>query len=366
MPAIYTPRLFLREFLPEDWHTLNRFLSDPAVTRYMHFRNYDERMRRSWFESCLTEDKVLSRDVYNWALALRGNNRLIGWLGIGGTPDERGFGYVLDRHYWNQGYATEAVRALFAYEFFHLGTKRLTATCEVPNTASARVMEKAGMRYEETAYHSDHEGNWARRHRFGISDDGFYDLNSTWANELVTRASPSAEPHRIRSAAPNEAAAIAAVHNTSWRAAYQGLVPQEYLDGLDLGRRRAVWKSILRNAEWPYEGTLVAEVNEEIVGFLGFCHGRDNDEDPSLVGEVASLYLLPSVWGRGIGQDLLEASVNALANAGFRQCTLWVLDGNHRARRFYETNGFRPDGTTKRDESRGFPLTEVRYRRALP
>jgi RimJ/RimL family protein N-acetyltransferase len=43
------------------------------------------------------------------------------------------------------------------------------AECETPNTASARVMQKRGMHYEGTFYEPDLEGNWAKRHRYAIS-----------------------------------------------------------------------------------------------------------------------------------------------------------------------------------------------------
>jgi RimJ/RimL family protein N-acetyltransferase len=45
---------------------------------------------------------------------------------------------------------------------------------------------------------------------------------------------------------------------------------------------------------------------------------------------------------------------------------LWVLDANARARRCYERAGWAPDGTEMTDDSRGFAIREVRYRRVLP
>ena len=57
---------------------------------------------------------------------------------------------------------------------------------------------------------------------------------------------------------------------------------------------------------------------------------------------------------------------DALAQRGFREATLWVLDTNERARRFYETDGWRLDGTDKRDAIGEMQVKEVRYRRPLP
>ena len=94
---------------------------------------------------------------------MRSGGQLIGWLYIGGSHDSaemgtRGCGYALDQRFWGQGYMTEALGAGFAYEFTVLGTKSITAECETPNIASARVMEKCGMTNEGTFYDADFEG----------------------------------------------------------------------------------------------------------------------------------------------------------------------------------------------------------------
>lgn len=61
----------------------------------------------------------------------------------------------------------------------------------------------------------------------------------------------------------------------------------------------------------------------------------------------------------------MDAAVDTLAELGFDAATLWVLEGNQRARRFYEKGGWSTDGATKVDDSPGFPIAEVRYRRPL-
>lgn len=109
---------------------------------------------------------------------------------------------------------------------------------------------------------------------------------------------------------------------------------------------------------------LVALADGEVVGFAAVMSSRDDDASPKC-GEVAAIYLYPEVWDRGIGRVLMDAALNRLAADGFTEVTLWVLDGNARAIRFYEHAGFRPDGARKTDDSRGFALHELRYRRKL-
>ena len=170
---------------------------------------------------------------------------------------------------------------------------------------------------------------------------------------------------RIRRATSADAGAIADVHVRSWQAAYQGLVPQDYLDGMDPAEHRPTWERRLAETAWPRMGVLVAEADGRVVGFAGMMPTRDHDEDPASVAEIASIYLIPEAWDRGIGKALMKAALDALSRAGFRQATLWVLDTNVRARRFYEATGWRNDGSIKQDTIRGLALIETRYRHPL-
>lgn len=170
---------------------------------------------------------------------------------------------------------------------------------------------------------------------------------------------------RVRQAKADDATAIAVVHVRSWQAAYQGLMPQDFLDGLTPDQRQAGWERRLTEAAWPRTGTLVAEVDNHVVGFAHFGPTRDNDENPTTTGEITSIYLVPEVWGRGVGTRLITTSLDTLACAGYEQASLWVLDSNIRAQRFYQRHGFSCDGAVKQDATRGFVLTEVRYRRTL-
>jgi ribosomal protein S18 acetylase RimI-like enzyme len=108
---------------------------------------------------------------------------------------------------------------------------------------------------------------------------------------------------------------------------------------------------------------LVALVDDDVVGFAASLASRDDAS--SECGEVSAIYLLPDAWDLGVGRTLMDATLIHLAEQGFHEVTLWVLEGNERAIRFYERAGFWPDGSTKVDDSRGFRLRELRYRRDL-
>jgi ribosomal protein S18 acetylase RimI-like enzyme len=171
---------------------------------------------------------------------------------------------------------------------------------------------------------------------------------------------------RIRAAVVGDAAQIAGVHVRSWQDAYRGLMPQEFLDGLDPAQRAEMWVRITSRVDGTRSGVLVAEDETAVRGFVAFGPTRDGGEDPGLVGEISSIYLAREAWGTGCGRGLMAKALARLAEAGYQQATLWVVDSNARARRFYEAAGFQLDGAEKLDERDGFPLVELRYRRPLP
>jgi ribosomal protein S18 acetylase RimI-like enzyme len=174
------------------------------------------------------------------------------------------------------------------------------------------------------------------------------------------------EAVRIRPARTGDAAQIALVHVRSWQGAYRGLVPQEYLDGLDPARRLVGWERILAEFDPVSGGVLVAEEGPRVQGFVAYCPSRDDDTDPRDTGEVTVLYLRPEAWGQGTGRRLMTAAVDGLTAAGYEQAILWVLDSNARARRFYGAAGWSPDGSVKDEDIAGAAVTELRYRRSLP
>lgn len=153
-----------------------------------------------------------------------------------------------------------------------------------------------------------------------------------------------------------------------WQGGYRGLMPQAYLDGLDPGGARLDrWTRSLQAADWSAGGTLVVTgADEELAGFAGLGGTRDGDDDAERVGEISTIYLTPDSWGQGLGRALMSAALRQLADLGYAEVTLWVLDTNVRARRFYAAAGFTHDGAVKVDESHDFPLRELRYRRSLP
>jgi GNAT superfamily N-acetyltransferase len=138
----------------------------------------------------------------------------------------------------------------------------------------------------------------------------------------------------IRIATPEDAERIAEIQVESWRAAYRGILPGEYLDGLDVSKRTQLWKKFSGDMQAPL---LVAEESDQIIGF---CHLiRSRDPDAERAAEIAAIYLDPMHWRKGYGRKLCSTALSFSADQGFERVTLWVLEDNSPARRFYETMG---------------------------
>lgn len=133
----------------------------------------------------------------------------------------------------------------------------------------------------------------------------------------------------------------------SWRAAYAGLLPDRYLGRLSVEEREVQHRAWLQDPE-PGSGTLVVELNG-VLGFASFGRSRDADASDR-TGEVPAIYLRPDVVGVGIGRHLFSETIGALREEEYRRATLWVLQVNERARRFYEQAGWRWDGTVDRHD----------------
>lgn len=173
----------------------------------------------------------------------------------------------------------------------------------------------------------------------------------------------------VRAATEPDVDGLAMVHVRSWQSAYPGLMPQDYLDAQDVRHRATQWRRWLTDPP-PRLHVLVADHRSDgIVGFAGVAPYRaeEGEQHPGEhVGELGSIYVLASHWGTGVGRRLMDAAVAELAGEGFAEAVLWVIEGNVRARRFYEAAGWAPDGAAKLDPRGGWDIPEVRYRRALP
>jgi GNAT superfamily N-acetyltransferase len=162
---------------------------------------------------------------------------------------------------------------------------------------------------------------------------------------------------QVTTAEREDCHSLAVIHVESWRAAYTSLFPAEYLASLSVADREESWISILATSA---SRTLVAKGDGEALGFITF--GRCRDEGAGAhTGEVWPLYVAPRAWASGVGWVLWETARVLMLHQGFTEVSLWVLSGNARGLRFYESVGFQREPHSQQFFERGgAKLAEVR------
>jgi [ribosomal protein S5]-alanine N-acetyltransferase len=159
-----TARLRLRDFRPDDWPVAPAYQSDPRYLRYYAWTGRTEADVRAFMQLFLDQQAVAPRWKWQLAITLPGDDRPIGSSGL--RLDEPGsrvgnIGYELDPEHWGHGYATEAAREMVRFGFGDLGLHRIWSWCVADNGASARVLEKVGMRPEgRRREHEWYKGRW--------------------------------------------------------------------------------------------------------------------------------------------------------------------------------------------------------------
>ncbi len=157
--SIETIRLILRRFgLQDTFDMYKNWASDKDTLKYLpwgphHDINVTQRRILSWI------DNYKHPDVYNWAIYLKSDKEVIGSISVELSNDKDKsceIGYCIGKNFWGRGIMPEAVCAVMHYLFCEVGYDKIIAKHDVLNEASGRVMQKAGMQFEEIIYGVGH------------------------------------------------------------------------------------------------------------------------------------------------------------------------------------------------------------------
>lgn len=165
---------------------------------------------------------------------------------------------------------------------------------------------------------------------------------------------------KIRYADISDAKTLGEIHSRSWKVTYKGIVPNEILESFTIEKRQKYFEKALMDKR---EEDAIAFKDNEAVGLI--CIGKCRDKDkPDVYGEIWGIYLLPEYWNMGIGSELINWGLIELKKRHYSKVTLWVLEENINARKFYEKIGFKHDGTIK-EITIGKKLNEYRYEKSI-
>lgn len=148
--VLETERLLLRAPKLSDARDVYAYASDPAVSRYVLWGRHLSAGDSRRFLSGLMMENSLGEGL-TMCCVLKTDGRVVGTAGFCQLDREnlRGeVGYSFAKTVWGQGLATEALHSLISYGFDVMKLHRIEGQCDVRNPASARVMEKCGMKRE--------------------------------------------------------------------------------------------------------------------------------------------------------------------------------------------------------------------------
>ena len=170
-----TERLILRYFEKSDPESVLDYHALPEVQRYLDWKARDKLECKAALDAMCAQRR-LNRpgDTLTLAVERRSDGLVIGQVSLRWTDATAGQSevrFVFNPMYRRQGYASEAVMAVFDIGFDHFGFHRIFARCDAKNRSSARLMKKLGMRLE--AHYREHalfQGEWDEELHFAILD----------------------------------------------------------------------------------------------------------------------------------------------------------------------------------------------------
>lgn len=139
---------------------------------------------------------------------------------------------------------------------------------------------------------------------------------------------------RIKPADRGDANALARVHESAWRSAYQGVIPHLHLSRMISQRGPAWWARSIRN-----DGLLTLSFDEAMQGYVSFGPSRLPDAKG---GEIFELYMAPTFQGVGLGKRLFLAARHELQRRDMARLIVWALEDNIMACDFYARLGGTP------------------------
>ncbi len=164
----------------------------------------------------------------------------------------------------------------------------------------------------------------------------------------------------IRPARVEDSEGLAHVQVDSYRTAYAGLLPQDFLDQFSYAEQAQDWRDLLSG---EMRDLLSVAVHDGEV--LGYALGRPGvTEIEPYDGELVALHVRKAHQGQGVGRALIADMAGRLRSSGSTALLLRVLEGNTRARAIYERLGGRPAGRHAMrlgDEEDAFEAIEVAY-----
>ena len=139
---------------------------------------------------------------------------------------------------------------------------------------------------------------------------------------------------KIRKATLDDVEAISTIKVEGWQSAYKNIISDEYLNNMSI--QRTIEKNTKNFDRYPF---IVAEHDNEVVGFCGYDFGNIEELDNNADCELRGIYVKPDMKRNGIGRKLINYVKKEFLKANKEQMILWCLKENYPSRKFYESMG---------------------------
>lgn len=160
----------------------------------------------------------------------------------------------------------------------------------------------------------------------------------------------------IKTGLKEDSEIISKIYASSWKCAYKGIVPDEYLKNL----KDDFW--VEKFKKWISKDILNVKIiyeDDKAVGAIAY--GKSRDDKFFDYAEIQSFYLIPEYYRKGLGTKLIEFVLGKMRDKGYKHCYLWVLEPNNNARRFYEKIGFTSNNDRYHFKILDKDLFDIRY-----
>ncbi len=154
LPSLKTERLLLRKLVYEDTDDIYEYAKIPKTSEYVLWYPHGSKYESLEYLNLIYE-KYNHGEPSPWGIILNETGKLIGSIGYVKIDEKEltgEIGYVISPHFWNKGYATEAVRKVVEFGFEEMKLNKIVAHTITQNRASGRVLLRAGFTFDGTKH----------------------------------------------------------------------------------------------------------------------------------------------------------------------------------------------------------------------
>lgn len=148
--TIFTERLVIRPIAISDSQEIHKYAGDKEIDMMLFLPNDNIEQTIEFTKNAVSEWAKEKPSVREFVIVYDDN--IIGGIDLEAVDESTyEIGWVVSKDYRNNGFVTEAGKALIGYAFDVLSAKRVIAHCDVRNKASEKVMQKLGMKLKDNS-----------------------------------------------------------------------------------------------------------------------------------------------------------------------------------------------------------------------